>query len=287
MHADCELSPSSQKLPTRKTKFLVFVQTFNSVEYLAHCLDSILSQEFEDFVVLIFDDASMDGSKDMILRYAESQPERVFFYFARSNSFDCRNLRFLLLKDLEFDYFLVCDADDAFGSTTKLSEYSLAAGSANEPAIIYSKTTVVGDGEHAHHHRASYQRNEQLLASNGPFGLALRYLTLGMSTPSIAIRKDAIPFGELEQNPRIFPTDLILKCRAREVGKAIYIPKPLSEYRVRDDASWAGLSMEEIARLTRSQLKYLWVGAPLVSRLRILYALTLLRVSSLFSRGIN
>jgi glycosyltransferase involved in cell wall biosynthesis len=48
----------------------VLIPVFNGEPFLAECLDSVLSQDFTDFEVLISDDASTDGSAAVIERFA-------------------------------------------------------------------------------------------------------------------------------------------------------------------------------------------------------------------------
>jgi glycosyltransferase involved in cell wall biosynthesis len=46
---------------------------YNGQEYLTNAIDSILSQEFEDFELIISDNASEDGTEDICRLYARGQ----------------------------------------------------------------------------------------------------------------------------------------------------------------------------------------------------------------------
>jgi CDP-glycerol glycerophosphotransferase len=52
----------------------VIVPFYNVEDYLAECLDSILRQPFADFEVLLVDDGSPDGSREIAERYVEKDP---------------------------------------------------------------------------------------------------------------------------------------------------------------------------------------------------------------------
>ncbi|MDR1337657.1 MAG: glycosyltransferase [Rickettsiales bacterium] len=52
-------------------KISVIVPAYNTAQYIAPCLDSILSQTFADFEVICIDDGSTDDSLDIFNRYAK------------------------------------------------------------------------------------------------------------------------------------------------------------------------------------------------------------------------
>ena len=57
----------------------VLVTVFNREKYLAACLDSILASSWVDFEVIVVDDASTDGSREVAAGYAARDPRvRVF-----------------------------------------------------------------------------------------------------------------------------------------------------------------------------------------------------------------
>ena len=54
----------------------VIVPVYNVEPYLTQCLDSILSQTFADFEVILVDDGSTDGSGALCDSYAEKDGDR-------------------------------------------------------------------------------------------------------------------------------------------------------------------------------------------------------------------
>ena len=73
-------------------KISVIVPVYNVEKYLRQCLDSIISQTYQNLEILIINDGSTDGS-DAICREYKAKDERIR-YFAKENSrlFDIRNL---------------------------------------------------------------------------------------------------------------------------------------------------------------------------------------------------
>ena len=57
----------------------IIVPVYNTEQYLPHCIDSVLSQSFTDFELLLVDDGSTDGSGKICDNYAAKDSRvRVF-----------------------------------------------------------------------------------------------------------------------------------------------------------------------------------------------------------------
>ena len=53
----------------KKPKFSIIVPVYNTEKYVKRCLDSIKSQSFKDYEVIIVNDGSTDNSSDIISKY--------------------------------------------------------------------------------------------------------------------------------------------------------------------------------------------------------------------------
>lgn len=58
-------------------KYSILIPVYNVEPYLPQCLDSVLSQTFTDYEVILVDDGSTDGSGDICDRYQQKHPERI------------------------------------------------------------------------------------------------------------------------------------------------------------------------------------------------------------------
>ena len=52
--------------PVRLPEISVLVPIYNVERYLAECLDSLVAQTFTDFEVILINDGSTDGSRDIM-----------------------------------------------------------------------------------------------------------------------------------------------------------------------------------------------------------------------------
>jgi len=54
-----------------RPKVTVLMSAYNAERYVAEAVDSVLAQTFPDFEFLIFEDASTDGTREILRRYAD------------------------------------------------------------------------------------------------------------------------------------------------------------------------------------------------------------------------
>lgn len=89
-------------------KISVIVPVYNSEQYLEKCIESILSQTYSNFELLLINDGSTDGSGELCRRYETDG--RVKFY-DRQNEGVSRTRNFGI-KEATGKYLLFVDSDD-------------------------------------------------------------------------------------------------------------------------------------------------------------------------------
>jgi glycosyltransferase involved in cell wall biosynthesis len=58
-------------------KISVIIPVYNTEKYLSQCLDSVLTQTFQDFEVICVNDGSTDGSLAILEEYAKKDPRII------------------------------------------------------------------------------------------------------------------------------------------------------------------------------------------------------------------
>ena len=97
----------------------VIVPVYKVEEYLPRCIDSILSQEFTDFELLLIDDGSPDGSGKICDEYAAKDNRIRVFHKENGGVSSARNLG---LDNACGEWIMFVDADDWLAKDTmKLS----------------------------------------------------------------------------------------------------------------------------------------------------------------------
>ena len=103
-------------------KVTVFLSTYNQVKYIRKALDSIFMQETSfPFEVVVADDYSTDGTRDVILEYQARYPDNLITYFTPENLGNCRKTVNCFEKGLfRGEYVSLLEGDDYWLETDRL-----------------------------------------------------------------------------------------------------------------------------------------------------------------------
>lgn len=90
----------------------ILLATYNGEKYLKEQLDSILSQTYSNFRLLISDDCSKDGTRKILEEYAKKD-DRIKLFYQEKNLGYVKNFEFLLSK-VENKIYALSDQDDVW-----------------------------------------------------------------------------------------------------------------------------------------------------------------------------
>lgn len=99
--------------------------TYNQREYIEDALDSILAQKTEfPFELLIHDDASTDGTSDIIREYEKRYPEIIRAYIETSNQYHKMQSYLFgrFAQESRGKYVALCEGDDYWIDRSKLQK---------------------------------------------------------------------------------------------------------------------------------------------------------------------
>ena len=91
-------------------KVSVLMLNYNYENYIWQAIESVLNQSFADFEFIIIDDASRDGSWDIIQKYAKRDP-RIHMYQNEINLW-MHKTRNRLIELSQCPYIAIFDSDD-------------------------------------------------------------------------------------------------------------------------------------------------------------------------------
>lgn len=127
----------------KKDLVSIVLTNFNKEKFVLKQLVSIVSQTYRNWELIISDDCSMDGSRDIIRRFIDNNRDKnIVFLENEENLGVAKNFE----KGLRFatgEYIAVCDADDVWLSN-KL-EKELQFLKKGNYGMVYSDLTVVDE----------------------------------------------------------------------------------------------------------------------------------------------
>lgn len=112
-----------------KYKISVMVPVYNTKKYLEQCIDSILSQSYDNLELLLIDDESTDGSGEVCDRYA-GKDSRVRVIHQKNSG--CAASSLTGLQNASGDYYMFVDSDDYIETETLREMTKLLIGKKGE-----------------------------------------------------------------------------------------------------------------------------------------------------------
>ena len=98
-----------------KSKISIGLPVYNGDKFIRNALDSILSQTFGDFELIISDNASTDSTSVICQEYMKKDP-RIRYIRQENNMGGLWNLNFVL-QEASYEYFMWAAVDDYWLST--------------------------------------------------------------------------------------------------------------------------------------------------------------------------
>lgn len=121
--------------------FSILVPVYNTSEYLPECIDSILSQSFKDYEVILIDDGSTDSSGAICGYYAKRYPDTVRVIHKENEGLLLTRRRGF--KEAKGDWFICVDSDD-FVSGNLLESVASAVKRFSPDMVMYNYEYVIG-----------------------------------------------------------------------------------------------------------------------------------------------
>lgn len=120
----------------------VLLITYNHIDYVRKAIESVLSQKTQySYIIKIFDDASTDGSSDIIREYAKNYPEKIEAHIAKKNRGAQMNI-WTAYQSVDTKYCCLLETDDYWCDDTKLEQQICALEEHPECSFCAHQTVV-------------------------------------------------------------------------------------------------------------------------------------------------
>ena len=123
--------------------FSIIVPIYNVECYLEQCIESVISQDYQNYELILVDDGSQDNSIDICIKYAKKYKNIIFIHKTNGGLSDARNAGIQIARG---KYLMFLDGDDYWNGKYVLSELSEIARD-NVDLIINDATFLFNNGE--------------------------------------------------------------------------------------------------------------------------------------------
>ncbi len=232
-------------------KLSVVIPIYNAQAYLGKCLDSILTQSFKNYEIILVDDGSTDKSGMICDQYAEKHGHIIVIHKANAGVSAARNTG---IEQSRGEWIYFCDADDELNTeglgkfmNHALADIDLIASTfekePDENDTVKKEITSVTEFTPRDYAHALFS------GINGDYQ---GYLWSKLFRASI-IREKRIYFDTTitHNEDRLFILNYLLEVK----GKVIYLPENTYRYFVRDSGAMKSLQSSESYWKFRSDLK--------------------------------
>jgi len=215
----------------------ILCSTYNHAPYIKQCIDSLLMQETTFPVeIIIRDDASTDGTTEIVDNYGREHPNIVKCILEPENQY-VKGGRALsvLAQNSRGSYTAICEGDDYWTTTDKLEKQIFLLEANPESHMCVAKTRMVHD---------DLEKSKEDVVFEG---LPKKFLTFKdfydkcyMHTSTYVLRS----FSEIYEiwGDKLRLSDTSLRYIYADLGPVVFLPEVVSVYRITGKGTWTRLS---------------------------------------------
>lgn len=227
-----------------KPKLSVICITYNHKNFIRDCLNGFIIQKTNfPFEVLIHDDASTDGTTDIIREYVQKYPDVLIPFYEEENQFKKYDFcRYVLYPRIKGNYVALCEGDDYWTDPTKLEkqvdfleshkDYSLCF----HPVKVHWEDERTGDtlfpSEEYRFYKISLDMHD-LLKHN--------FIQTNSAVYRWRFHNDSLDL--IPSN--ILPGDYFLHLLHAQVGKIGFLPDVMAVYRRQPNGLWSNAESDQ------------------------------------------
>jgi glycosyltransferase involved in cell wall biosynthesis len=136
-------------------KVSVSVVTYNHGKFITKCLDAILNQQTNfEFEIILYDDASTDNTKEIILAYMNKYPNMIYPIFQNKNQYS-KGVRGMMprynFNRCKGKYIAVCEGDDYWIDPNKLQKQVDFLETNTEISIVGGNAMIISNKQDINH----------------------------------------------------------------------------------------------------------------------------------------
>lgn len=221
----------------------ILLAVYNGEKYLQEQLDSITSQTYKDWHLIIRDDGSKDKSVEIAKSFAQNYPGKVEVHINKIPTGSASRNFMKMVNDADAEYVMFCDQDDVWLSdkiekTFKVMRACERRCGREIPILVHSDLCVVD--ENLRGISASMRRYQKLPKSTEIHQLLIQNSVTGCT---MMINRTLLEMmHQVADSSAVVMHDYWAALVASVFGKIVFIRQPLIKYRQHGDNSVGALN---------------------------------------------
>ena len=239
-----------------KIKLTVLCLAYNQAKFIRDCLDGFVMQKTNfPFEVIIHDDASTDGTADIIREYAEQYPDIIKPILQTDNQWSkgVKIGKTYMYPLIRGEYVAMCEGDDYWIDPYKLQKQVDFLDAHPDYSVCFHPVRVTWDDKHIHDYifpTKKYRFNKTTLELSD----LLKHNFIQTNSVVYRWRTEC---GDLSPDG-ILPGDWYIHLLHAQVGKIGFIPDVMAVYRRNAGGIWTGALQDDkwFLKYTLPHLKF-------------------------------
>jgi glycosyltransferase involved in cell wall biosynthesis len=196
----------------------VIIPTYNRESFIARAIESVLTQTYKDYEIIVVDDGSTDKTKDKVSQYGD----RVRYMYQQNLGPSAgRNLG---IRNAKGKYVAFCDSDDRFLPEKLEKQMDYILKHPDCPFLYTWYNQVNHNGEIDQIRQPTHCKNREHLQ----YGLFTRKFTIRTST--VLVEKSCFDKAGLFNERFWYSQDWDMWLRLAAFYKGACLKEPLTEY---------------------------------------------------------
>jgi glycosyltransferase involved in cell wall biosynthesis len=210
--------------------------TYNQAKYISQTLESLVMQETNfPFEIIVHDDASTDGTQDIIKEFVQKYPKIFRPLLEKENQYSSSGVQFLMnmYEMAKGKYIAVCEGDDYWTDPKKLQIQVDFLDKNQDYSVVFHPVRIFFEnGEAKDNIFPDFKR-----------GFTVKRLLQGNFIQTNSVMYRARPKGEYAKLATdVMPNDWYIHLFHAQFGKIGFIDKVMSTYRRHDGGVWWAMS---------------------------------------------
>ena len=222
----------------KSVKVSIWCIAYNHEKYIRDTLDGFLSQKTDfEYEIIVHDDASADGTGEIIREYAKRYPQMIRPILRKENQYSkgISNISIFNFPRARGTYIAMCEGDDCWTDPKKLQMQADYLQSHPDCALCFHSARIVSVDGSVTAGRMRPYRGDRRVEPEEIVDKTSGYPTASLVFPARIMKE--LPDYYLDCPVGDIPMQLMMACQ----GYAWYIDRDMSIYRVGAVSSWTTL----------------------------------------------